>query len=93
MPLTECANFFYDAIRWEWGLSDMTPNYWVTKGSNGWVVKKQGSSRAASIHSTQSEAWAETRRLARGAGGDAILKGSNGKIQAENSYKDHTDQD
>lgn len=64
----------------------MSSNYWASKRSEGWAVKKEGSSRAASVHSNQSEAWAEARRLARGAGGEAFLKGSDGKIRARNTY-------
>lgn len=51
-----------------------------------WAVKRVGASRAASIHSTQAEAWKETRRLARGVGSEAFLQGRDGKIRARNSY-------
>lgn len=61
-------------------------NYWASKRSNGWAVKREGASKAASVHSTQEEAWTETRRLARGSGGEALLKGVNGKIRARNTY-------
>jgi hypothetical protein len=64
----------------------MSDNYWTTKRREGWAVKKEGSSKASSIHSSQHEAWAETRRLARGAGGEAFLQGNDGKIRARNSY-------
>jgi Uncharacterized protein conserved in bacteria (DUF2188) len=66
----------------------MASNFWVVKSSSGWVVKKEGSSRPTSVHSTQTQAWAESRRLARGVGGDAFLKGHDGRIRAQNSYKD-----
>jgi hypothetical protein len=66
----------------------MADNYWVHKKSDGWAVKKEGSSRATSVHSNQSDAWAEGRRLARGAGGEAYLKGQDGRIRARNTYKD-----
>ena len=68
----------------------MAPNFRATKKSDGWVVKKEGSSSVASVHSTQSGAWAETRRLARGAGGNAFLKDKDGHISAQNSYKENT---
>jgi hypothetical protein len=62
-------------------------DYSTSPSSSGeWTVKRHGSSRAASVHSTQAEAWSETRRLARGAGGEAILQGKDGKIRARNSY-------
>lgn len=62
-------------------------NFSVVKTSNGWVVRKDGSSRVASVHSTQTEAWAESRRLARGSGGSAVLRGDDGQIRAQNSYR------
>jgi uncharacterized protein DUF2188 len=58
----------------------------ATKGNKGWAVKKEGATRATSIHGTQSDAWAETRRLARGSSGDAVLKGTDGRIRARNAY-------
>lgn len=61
-------------------------NYWVSKRDAGWAVKREGSSRATSIHQNQSAAWNEARRLARGAGGEAVLKGENGQIRARNTY-------
>ncbi|WP_353641025.1 DUF2188 domain-containing protein [Mesorhizobium sp. WSM2239] len=64
----------------------MSKNYWTTKSSDGWAVKKEGSTRASSVHTTQAEAWSEARRLARGAGSEAFLKDSDGKIRARNSY-------
>lgn len=64
----------------------MSKNYWTTKREDGWAVKKEGSSRASSVHNTQAEAWSETRRLARGAGVEALLQGTDGKIRTRNSY-------
>lgn len=61
-------------------------NFWTTKHSGGWAVKREGASRVSSTHTTQQQAWNEARRLARGAGGEAILQGSNGKIRAKNTY-------
>ena len=61
-------------------------NYWTTKSGGGWAVKKEGASRATSVHTTQESAWNETRRLARGTGGEAFLQGSNGQIRARNTY-------
>ena len=69
----------------------MTKNkdYWTSPSKGGeWSVKREGSSRAASVHGTQTEAWNEARRLARGAGGEAYLQGRDGKIRARNSYGD-----
>lgn len=61
-------------------------NFWTTPHENGWAVKREGSSRASSVHSTQNEAWGESRRLARGAGGEAFLQSRNGQIRARNTY-------
>ena len=68
------------------GRDEMTKNYWTTPRADGWAVKKEGTNRASSVHSTQAEAWSETRRLARGAGSEALLQGADGKIRARNSY-------
>ena len=64
----------------------MGSNFWASKRTDGWAVKKQGTTRASSVHETQADAWAETRRLARGSGGEAYLKGGNGRIRARNTY-------
>ena len=62
-------------------------NYWTTQRNDGkWAVKKAGSKRASSIHKNQGNAWKEARRLARGEGSEAFLKGKDGKIRARNSY-------
>lgn len=64
----------------------MAKNYWTTTHSAGWAVKKEGTQRASSVHENQSEAWTETKRLARGSGGEALLQGKDGQIRARNSY-------
>ncbi len=62
-------------------------DYWTSMRNDGqWAVKRSGATKAASLHPTQDEAWKEARRLARGAGSEAFLKGTNGKIRARNSY-------
>jgi len=62
-------------------------DYWASPRQGGsWAVKRTGTRRAASIHNTQADAWKETRRLARGVGSEAFLKGRNGKILTRNSY-------
>jgi hypothetical protein len=62
-------------------------NYWTSPRRDGtWSVKKVDANRASSIHSTQADAWKETRRLARGEGSEAFLQGKDGKIRARNSY-------
>ncbi len=62
-------------------------DYWTSpRKDGGWSVKRSGTSRAASVHNTQAEAWKEARRLARGAASEAFLKGKDGKIRARNTY-------
>jgi hypothetical protein len=51
------------------------------------VSFQNGTDRASSIHGTQSEAWKEARRLARGAESEAFLKGRDGSIRARNTYR------
>jgi hypothetical protein len=60
--------------------------YVTIKGSNGWAVKKEGTARISSTHNSQADAWAEARRLARGSGGDAVLRGTDGHVRATNAY-------
>lgn len=61
--------------------------YWTSPRKDGsWSVKRSGTNRVASVHNTQAEAWKETRRLARGSGSEAFLKGKDGKIRASNTY-------
>ena len=64
----------------------MSENFWTSKRATGWAVKKEGAARASSVHDTQTKAWNEARRLARGSGGEAVLKGENGQIRARNTY-------
>ncbi|WP_370692649.1 DUF2188 domain-containing protein [Reyranella sp.] len=47
--------------------------YVSSHGRDGGVVKRSGSANPTSTHSTQSAAWIEARRLARGAGGEVRL--------------------
>jgi hypothetical protein len=67
----------------------MASSFWTSKSAGGWQVKKEGASRPSSVHESQSGAWSEARRLARGAGGEAFLKDSNGRIRAQNSYREN----
>lgn len=61
-------------------------NFWATPHGSRWAVKQEGSNHVASVHPTQSAAWSETRRRARGAGGEALLQGKDGKIRTRNTY-------
>lgn len=62
-------------------------DYWTSKRSDGkWDVKRSGASEPSSLHNTLENAWREARRLARGAGSEAFLKGEDGRIRTQNSY-------
>ena len=52
-----------------------------------WAVKRCGDEPNESVYSTKSEAWKETRRLARGAGSQALLHDRDGTIHTRNSYE------
>jgi hypothetical protein len=67
----------------------MANNFWTSKSAGRWQVKKEGASHPMSVHTSQSGAWSEARRLARGAAGEAFLKDSNGRIRAQNSYREN----
>ncbi len=65
----------------------MGASFSTTKSNNKWAVRKDGSSGVFSTHRNKGDAWAETRRLARGSGGQAYLRDSDGRIRAQNSYE------
>ena len=56
--------------------------------AKGWAVKREGSNKVASVYGTQMEAWNETKRIARGTGGEALLQDKDGKIKTRNTYID-----
>lgn len=61
-------------------------NFWTTKHPDGWAVRREGSTKATSIHPTQTSAWQETRQRARDAGGEAYLQDREGHIRERNTY-------
>ncbi len=62
-------------------------NYWTQKRPDRrWESKGEGDSRASKVTDTQAEAWAHSRDMARQGGGEAFLKGCDGKIRKRNSY-------
>ena len=53
-----------------------------------WRVKRTGAGRATSVHSTQSEAVEEARKLVRkAAGGEVVVHGVDGTIKSSSTYK------
>jgi len=61
-------------------------NYFVTKRSNGWAVKRGGSSRASKLFSTQSKAINFGRGLAKSSSTELTIQGRNGKFRTGWSY-------
>ena len=78
--------------------------FWMTESKKGdldgkqffnikkrkWLAGKKGR-RVSSVFSSRQSVWCveRARRLARGAGGEAFLKDSNGRIRAQNSYREN----
>jgi hypothetical protein len=64
-------------------------NYWTQQREDGkWEAKREGSSRASKVTDTQAAAWAYSRGKAKDSGGEAFLKGRDGKIRERNTYGD-----
>ena len=59
----------------------------TTLQKNGeWAVKREGEKKTSAIFNTQSDAWCDARRRARGAEGEALLEDKNGKVLSRNTY-------
>ncbi len=58
----------------------------VTPRGGKWAVKKEGSSRASSLHDTQKEAEKQGRQTARKEGGEFYLHNRAGQIRERDSY-------
>lgn len=61
-------------------------NQHVVPHEKGWAVKGAGNERATSIHSTQREAVAAARDIARNQGTEMLIHGENGRIRERNTY-------
>lgn len=64
-------------------------NYWTQQpdGKDGkWESRREGASRASKVFDTQAEAWEHSRQKAKEAGGEAFLRGRDGKIRDRSSY-------
>ncbi len=63
-------------------------NVWVTGNpSNGYRVKSEGASRAASKHDTQKEAIEAAKQIAKNRGAEVIIQNiTNGQIRSKDSY-------
>ena len=58
----------------------------VVPRSEGWAVRKEGSSRAVSTHNTQREAIDAARKVARSKHGELIIHRKDGRIADRDSY-------
>jgi hypothetical protein len=63
--------------------------YDVEPRSDGWAAQRRGTSRAATVTSTKTDAVAEARRLAKQhARAQVVVRGADGRIQEEFTYGD-----
>src|SRR5690349_17665625 len=61
-------------------------NIHVVPRTEGWVVRKEGSSHATSVHSTQRDAVDAARKIARDKSGELVIHGKDGRIRDRDSY-------
>lgn len=61
-------------------------NQHVVPHANGWAVQGAGNSRATAVHSTQAEATAHARSIARNQQSELLIHGRNGQIRERDSY-------
>lgn len=64
-------------------------NYSIGPHDEGWQVKRDGTTRASSVHDTKADALDEGKRLAKESGGELRIKGQDGRIQNSNTYGPH----
>lgn len=55
-------------------------NFWVVGRHGRWVIKREGSSRAVSVHDSKNQAWITARQCAEEGRLAAILQGIDGKV-------------
>ncbi len=58
----------------------------VVPTDKGWSVKKAGSSRSSSTHSTQAEAIEAATKIARNQSTEVYIHGRDGRIRERNSH-------
>jgi hypothetical protein len=58
----------------------------VVRGSSGWQVRVEGSTRASSIHNTQADAAVAGRNIARKNKSELLVHGRDGKIRERSTY-------
>lgn len=68
-------------------MAKKTPSQHVVKSSGGgWAVKKGGSSKATKVYSTQKEAVARGREIAKNQKAEFYVHGKDGRIREKDSY-------
>lgn len=68
-------------------------DYSVSKGADGgWQTKRDGASRASSLHSTQADATQAAKSYsAKNGGGEVRISGADGKIRTKDTVKPGND--
>jgi len=61
-------------------------NVHVVTHPEGWAAKKEGNTRASSVHDTQREAIAAARKLAINEKSELVIHGRDNKIRDKDSY-------
>ena len=62
-------------------------NIWTQQRKDGrWESKREGARRASKASDTQAGAWDYSKSQAKKSGGEAFLKGRDGKIRERNTY-------
>lgn len=58
----------------------------VVPRNEGWVVRKEGATRATSVHETQKGAVDAARKIARDNKSEVVIHGRDGRIRDRDSY-------
>jgi hypothetical protein len=66
--------------------TNMSKRIHVVPHENGWATKREGASRAGSVHETQSQANEAARGTAIRERGEVIIHRPDGRIRDANSY-------
>jgi len=64
-----------------------TPAVHIELRDDAWIVIREGNQRATSVHPTQSEAAESGRELARAAGAEFFLHGTDGRVREHHDYR------
>lgn len=61
-------------------------NIHVVPRTDGWIIRREGTSKATSVHVTQREAIEEARELARDLRSELVIHRRDGRIRDRDSY-------